>query len=95
MAIFGTVVLWVLAGVGLLAVIGIGIAIVEDIKKKPEASAAEAAEPPVQITNLRTLPRSDPEVDTNQPRVLQNTTMQITTTKYIDPNASPPKQLSA
>jgi len=95
MALFGTIVLWVLAGVGLLAVIGIGIAMVEDIKKKPEPPAVDAPKPPVQISNLRTLPRSDPESDTNQPRVLQKTTMQITTTKYVDPNAAPPKELSA
>jgi len=83
MAIFGSITLWAFAALGVLAFIGIVIAGVEQAaeKRKPQG---EAQKPPAQIVNLRNLPRpAEPNLD--RPQILQKTTMQITTTKYVDP----------
>lgn len=93
MSIVGTVLLWAFAVLGMLVVAG---AVWAWVSPNEEPTKVEAsAQAPLQITNLRTLPQPEPTPDFNQPQVLQKTTMQITTTKYVDPNAAPPKELSA
>lgn len=101
MAVFGTICLWGLAILGTVTFIGICIAAVNSFKEGVEEGRTgrnarlDPQKPPVQITNLRSIPQPAPKVDPNQAQVLQKTTLQITTTKYADPNAVPPKELTA
>lgn len=85
MAIFGSITLWAFAALGVLAFIGLIMAGVEHAAGKRKAPLGEAQKPPpAQIVNLRNLPRpAEPDLD--RPQILQKTTMQVTTTKYVDP----------
>jgi hypothetical protein len=94
MAVLGNVLLWAFAVFGFVTVCGlVGVAF-EDRKKELEAKE-EGPKPaaPAQIVNLREIPRPATTQE-DQPQILQKTTMQITTTKYTDPNVST-KELSA
>lgn len=96
MALFGSIVLWTFAIFGgvMAALMIIGAYVPDQAKvEATDASTAPApAQVPLQVTNLRTLPPPDEAAE--PAAVLQKTTMQITTTKYIDPNAAT-KELSA
>jgi len=92
MAIVGHILLWFLAVCGAVFIVAIVVEAVTDNGEKPEV---QPPRPPVQITHLRTISQPAPKVDPNQAQVLQKTTMQITTTKYVDPSAVPPKELTA
>ncbi|HEY0237908.1 MAG TPA: hypothetical protein VGC37_04625 [Friedmanniella sp.] len=95
MAIFGTICFWSLTCIGAIVVVGLVIGGVQGFLEGAKEESVEPPRPPAQITNLRTIPEPAPKVDPNQPQVLQKTTMEITTTKYVDPNAKPPKEISA
>lgn len=85
MALLGTVLLWVFAIFGgvmaVLLIIGV---------YAPDQAKVEPPKPQPQIVNLRPVPKPEPA----EAQILQKTTMQITTTKYTDPNAVQ-KELSA
>ena len=87
MSIVLHVALWGLAALGALTIIGIVIAGF-DKAKASKTPSVEARRPPVQIVNLREIPRAEPQVP-------HETAMQITTTKHINPTAAPAKELSA
>ena len=91
MSIVGAFCLWSFAIFGVFSAVCVVWTSFDAKKNKPEV---ELPKPPVQITNLRTIPRPEPEADPDRPQILQKTTMQITTTKYVDPNAGT-KELSA
>lgn len=95
MAVFGTVCLWGLACIGAFVIVAFVIGAVRGVQEAGDGKKAETLKPPVQIMNLRTIPRAEPMTDPYQPQVLQKTTLQVTTTKYVDPRAVPPKEISA
>lgn len=79
----GHVLLWVFAIFGAMMVaVMVGIAC-ERENNKPEVKATPPMPPQPQITNLRTVRQPAPAV---QPQMLTKTTMQITTTRYVDPS---------
>lgn len=84
MAIFGTITLWGFAALGILAFIGLVMGAMDWVAEKRKVPVGEAPKPPAQIVNLRNIPRAD-EPDLDRPQILQKTTMQITTTKYVGP----------
>lgn len=58
MALFGHIVMWGLAALGALTIIGIVIAGFDQAKASKTPSV-EATRPPAQIVNLREIPRAD------------------------------------
>ena len=82
MTIVGLVALWVFAIVGLLFTLGV-VASCLTAQTTPKVEAPEPKAVP-QIVNLRPVPQPAEAGDLKQPAVLQKTTMQITTTKYVD-----------
>lgn len=92
----GHVVLWLLAIVGGLTVLAFaGLALSTWVFPEEESKEVKlATTPPAQIVNLRNIPGPYDEQPA-RPQVLQKTTMSITTTKYVDPNAKPPKEITS